>query len=318
MLPSSVAENQPPNTVVGALTATDPDTGNSHTFALVAGAGDADNGSFNIAGTPVAHKRGRSTSRPTRPTRSGSRPPTRAASSSSVASTVTDHRRQRRPHRRQRHLSAGPGGISIGAARRARQRHRPGRHHRPHRHPHHRTRPRQRHRRVLSLNPDGGFQYTPETGYAGATDSFTYQAIDPTTATSNTATVTLNLNQPPLAVNDTATTTEDNPVNINVSANDTDAETPNPGLTVAPGSIAAVTGGTAILQPDNRTVQFTPTANLDDAVGLLHLQGQRRDHDIDHHRDGHHHRHRRQRRPVLRRHEGGARPTPSRTPPQRW
>ncbi len=50
---SSVAENEPVNTVVGTLSATDPDPGDAHTFTLVAGAGSADNGSFNIAGTSL-------------------------------------------------------------------------------------------------------------------------------------------------------------------------------------------------------------------------------------------------------------------------
>ena len=47
---SSVAENQSANTPVGALSTTDPDTGNTFTYSLVSGAGDTDNASFNISG----------------------------------------------------------------------------------------------------------------------------------------------------------------------------------------------------------------------------------------------------------------------------
>jgi hypothetical protein len=47
---SSVAENQPVNTVVGNFSTTDPDTGNTFTYTLVAGTGDTDNASFNISG----------------------------------------------------------------------------------------------------------------------------------------------------------------------------------------------------------------------------------------------------------------------------
>ena len=47
---TSVAENQPPGTAVGTFTATDPNIGDTHTFTLVSGAGDADNASFTIAG----------------------------------------------------------------------------------------------------------------------------------------------------------------------------------------------------------------------------------------------------------------------------
>jgi len=47
---STVAEDQPVNTIVGAFSTTDPDTGNTFTYTLVSGAGDTDNGSFNING----------------------------------------------------------------------------------------------------------------------------------------------------------------------------------------------------------------------------------------------------------------------------
>ena len=46
----TVAENRPVGTLVGTLSATDPDPGDTHTFTLVTGAGSADNGSFTITG----------------------------------------------------------------------------------------------------------------------------------------------------------------------------------------------------------------------------------------------------------------------------
>jgi VCBS repeat-containing protein len=49
----SVAENQAAGTAVGSLSTTDPDAGNTHTYALVAGAGDADNASFQVAGSSL-------------------------------------------------------------------------------------------------------------------------------------------------------------------------------------------------------------------------------------------------------------------------
>jgi hypothetical protein len=51
--PSLVDENEPVGTTVGALAATDADSGDSHTFALVSGAGDADNASFSISGAQL-------------------------------------------------------------------------------------------------------------------------------------------------------------------------------------------------------------------------------------------------------------------------
>jgi hypothetical protein len=50
---ATVAGNQPPGTLVGALSATDPDRGDRLTFALVAGAGSDDNPAFAIAGTAL-------------------------------------------------------------------------------------------------------------------------------------------------------------------------------------------------------------------------------------------------------------------------
>ncbi|MDQ3106883.1 MAG: Ig-like domain-containing protein, partial [Actinomycetota bacterium] len=47
---STVAENAGTNAAVGTFTTTDPDAGATHTYTLVAGAGDTDNSAFNISG----------------------------------------------------------------------------------------------------------------------------------------------------------------------------------------------------------------------------------------------------------------------------
>jgi large repetitive protein len=52
---------------------------------------------------------------------------------------------------------------------------------------------------TLTLNPNGGFTYTPTTGYIGA-DSFTYHASDGLLS-SNVATVSLTVSAPPLVTN---------------------------------------------------------------------------------------------------------------------
>ena len=49
----SAAENQPVGTTVATLTAIDPDSGDTATFALVSGAGDDDNGAFTIVGNEL-------------------------------------------------------------------------------------------------------------------------------------------------------------------------------------------------------------------------------------------------------------------------
>lgn len=47
---SSINENVPANSVVGTLTSTDPDSGNTFTYSLVSGTGATDNSSFTIIG----------------------------------------------------------------------------------------------------------------------------------------------------------------------------------------------------------------------------------------------------------------------------
>jgi hypothetical protein len=50
---ATVAENQPAGTLVGQLSATDPDNGGMFSFALVAGEGGTDNASFAISGSEL-------------------------------------------------------------------------------------------------------------------------------------------------------------------------------------------------------------------------------------------------------------------------
>ncbi len=50
---TTVNENVPPNTVIGTFSSTDPDSGNSFTYSLVAGTGDTDNSAFSIVGNQL-------------------------------------------------------------------------------------------------------------------------------------------------------------------------------------------------------------------------------------------------------------------------
>src|SRR5207237_4617781 len=51
LTPSSVAENQPVNTVVGGFSTTDPDAGDTFTYTLVDTGTFPDNASFNVSGS---------------------------------------------------------------------------------------------------------------------------------------------------------------------------------------------------------------------------------------------------------------------------
>ncbi len=53
LAPKIVDENEPSGTTVGTLTTTDPDAGDTFTYALAAGSGDTDNGSFQVSGDLV-------------------------------------------------------------------------------------------------------------------------------------------------------------------------------------------------------------------------------------------------------------------------
>jgi VCBS repeat-containing protein len=111
---------------------------------------------------------------------------------------------------------------------------------------------------VLSLNADGSFDYTPNTGFGGM-DSFTYRAND-NSLNSNLATVTINVLVPPVAVDDGFGTAEDStlvvPAAAGVLANDTDNNPPDD-LTAslltnpANGSLTSFTGDGAFTYVPN-------------------------------------------------------------------
>ncbi|MFL6229228.1 MAG: Ig-like domain-containing protein [Pyrinomonadaceae bacterium] len=110
---------------------------------------------------------------------------------------------------------------------------------------------------------DGQITYTPEADYHGAA-SFTYQvcddgttarARDPRCATGTVNVTISSVNDAPIALDDSATTNEDTPVNISVLGNDSDAD--NDGLTVtafAQGTHGSVTNNNGVLT-------YAPEAN---------------------------------------------------------
>lgn len=107
----------------------------------------------------------------------------------------------------------------------------------------------------LSLNPNGGFIYTPNTNYSG-TDSFTYAAHDGS-GTGNVATVSLNISpvdDPPITVNDSDSVLEDETVNIRVLSNDSDLE----GLALTITGAFTTNGTTVVNNGGNARVRYTP------------------------------------------------------------
>jgi VCBS repeat-containing protein len=110
---------------------------------------------------------------------------------------------------------------------------------------------------TVTILAEGGLRYSPSANFAGS-DQFTYTIADGTSETS-TATVTVTitaLNDHPIAVDDAATTSEDNSVAVEPLANDTDAEAE--GLTIT--AVSTPAHGTATLQ--GAQVTYAPAANF--------------------------------------------------------
>ncbi len=78
---------------------------------------------------------------------------------------------------------------------------------------------------TVALHADGSFTYTPVQNYTGS-DTFTYRANN-SFSNSNTATVTIRINSPPVGVDDIYSTNKNTTLNVTapgVLTNDTDAE----------------------------------------------------------------------------------------------
>ena len=112
---------------------------------------------------------------------------------------------------------------------------------------------------TLVNNGDGTFTYTPDEGFNGS-DSFAYEICDAEGAC-DTATVNITVepvNDPPVANDDAASTSEDTPVTVDAAANDTDADGD-----LDPASATVISGPTNGTVVDNGDGTFTYTPNGD-------------------------------------------------------
>ena len=102
----------------------------------------------------------------------------------------------------------------------------------------------------VTLNPGGTYTYTPNSGFVGQ-DTFTYQRCKPAPDQAQCATASVKVTVAPDAVNDTATTPVNTPLNASVATNDF----------VLPGSafstVTLPTNGGVVFNPDG-TYTYTP------------------------------------------------------------
>ena len=110
---------------------------------------------------------------------------------------------------------------------------------------------------TVAINPDGTILFTPNANFNGpATIAYTISDGNGGTAAATVTVTVVPVNDPPVAVNDAVSTSEDTPVTVPVLANDTDPE--NDPLTV---TAATAANGTAVINPDG-TVTYTPNPNF--------------------------------------------------------
>jgi hypothetical protein len=103
-------------------------------------------------------------------------------------------------------------------------------------------------------------RFTPTADFNG-TATYTYTISDPQGLT-DTALVTVavnNVNDPPVANNDPATTPEDTPVTINVRTNDTDSDV---GQTLTITAVSQPANGTVIINGGGSNVTYSPSVNF--------------------------------------------------------
>jgi len=252
LAPTAVTENQPAGTVVGTLSAVDPDAGDTHAFTLVDGTGSADNGSFSISGTSLKtaasfdHEGMPSLSVRVRATDSGGLSVEKA-----FTVTVTDVDDPPVAVDDTRSLTEDASATAVdvlandtdvdGGPKTVEAVNQPT------------------HGAVTITGGGSGLTYAPDANYCNdgtPTDDFTY-TLNGGDVGSVKVTVTC-VDDVPVAVDDAATVAEDDAATaIDVLANDTDVDAGPKAI----GSVTQPANGTVVITGGGTGLTYTPTAN---------------------------------------------------------
>ncbi|UYQ94638.1 Ig-like domain-containing protein [Chitinophaga horti] len=121
---------------------------------------------------------------------------------------------------------------------------------------------------AVVLNADGSFTYTPNANYNGP-DSLVYRICDnggPVLCDTAVVRFTVvNVNDKPVAIDDTLTVTEDTPATGNVLTNDTDLD----GDALTASLVTAPVNGSVVLNADG-SFTYTPNANYNGLDSLVY------------------------------------------------
>ena len=130
---------------------------------------------------------------------------------------------------------------------------------------------------TATAQSDGTIDYQPNSGFTGPTDSFTYTVQDDQGAISNTATVTVTINQPPVAGGACFATPQESPLTgtdrdgqeVKLAASDSDNTAneltfslinPSDGLSAGVGPITTDKGEVEITDPTTGAFRYTPNS----------------------------------------------------------
>ncbi|OOG80146.1 hypothetical protein B0E41_21425, partial [Hydrogenophaga sp. A37] len=115
---------------------------------------------------------------------------------------------------------------------------------------------------ALTINANGSYSFAPVANYVGSIPVATYTLSDGTVTDTSTLTLDISpVNDPPVAVDESITVTEDTPFTSVVDLDANDTELDGGTLTVVPGTFTTTQGGSIVIAA-NGSYTYTPPASF--------------------------------------------------------